>query len=424
MKKKWLLILNIFLMGSVFLVTCSPPPTPPPIIIGAPLPMGYVYGITAYRAMTLAIEEINAKGGVNVGGIMRPFKLEVIDTRDLEPGVPVVEALLAVEKLILDKKADVILGGPLRSEAALAAMDLLSKYKKVSILTAGALSPAYHYRIAKEYDKYKYCFRITGEVGWLSREAIDLFEFIRTTYGFDRVFIMVQDVAHARAMGKLMEGKFKEKGYTVIGHEIYPTGATDYSIGLAKAKAGGAQLLFAWMDHPEIGILIRQWHDMKVEALPIGYGSAIEQPGSWAGTEGKVNYWFTSVTNAGNAPSNATEWTMKFYKAYKARWQIEPEAYGASSSYMAVYVLAEAIARAGSLDPDALIAALEKTDMMGVYGRIRFDPKNHQIIPSYDPKEGAVGSWFQWQDGKRVVVWPPTIAMGIIKLPPWLKPVK
>ena len=70
---------------------------------------------------------------------------------------------------------------------------------------------------------------------------------------------------------------------------------------------------------------------------------------------------------------------------------------------MAVYALKDAIERAGSLNPDAVVAALEKIDMMGVYGRIRFNPKNHQVIPSVDPKEGAVGTIFQWQAGKRIV---------------------
>ena len=39
-----------------------------------------------------------------------------------------------------------------------------------------------------------------------------------------------------------------------------------------------------------------------------------------------------------------------------------------------------------------MVEALEKTDLMGVYGRIRFNPKNHQVIPALDPKEGAVGT--------------------------------
>ena len=114
-----------------------------PIVIGAPLATAFLYGWDAERGIKLAVDEINAAGGVNVAGKRRPFKVEVIDTRDLEPGVPVSDALLALEKLILEKKADFIIGGPVRSEAALAAMDLLSKYKKVSILTTGVLTPAY-----------------------------------------------------------------------------------------------------------------------------------------------------------------------------------------------------------------------------------------------------------------------------------------
>ena len=74
-----------------------------PITLGCPLPTAFLYGWDAERAITLAVEEINAKGGVDVGGTQRPFKVEVMDTRDLEPGVPVSEALLAVEKLILEK---------------------------------------------------------------------------------------------------------------------------------------------------------------------------------------------------------------------------------------------------------------------------------------------------------------------------------
>jgi branched-chain amino acid transport system substrate-binding protein len=112
---------------------------------------------------------------------------------------------------------------------------------------------------------------------------------------------------------------------------------------------------------------------------------------------------------------------MKFSDAYKAKYGLEPEGYGTSSSYMAVYVLKDAIERAGSLDPDKVADALAKTDMMGVYGRIKFDPKTHQVIPSVDPNEGAVGTIFQWQAGKRVVVFPPKIAVGEIQLPPWMK---
>ena len=394
-----------------------------PIVIGAPLATAFLYGWDAARAITLATEEINAQGGVTVGKEKRPFKIEIMDTRDLEPGVPTSDALLVVEKLILEKNADFIVGGPVRSEAALAAMDLLSKYKKVSILTTGVLTPAYHARIAKEYDKFKYCFRISGEVGWMvAGEFIPALMDIKAKYGLNKLFIMVQDVAHARGAADLTGKMASEKGWEVLGKEIYPTGTTDYSVGLLKARDSKTQVILIVMDMPESSILIKQWYDMKIPALPFGtIIAAAEQPGFWKATDGKGEYCIASVVNAGNAPSKATPWTMKFVDAYTKRWKVEPEGYGTSSSYMAIYTLKDAIERAGTLDSDAMVAALEKTDLMGVYGRIKFDPKNHQVIPSVDPNEGAVGTIFQWQAGKRVVVFPPKIAMGEVKLPPWMK---
>jgi len=428
MKRRWF----ILFVGVSFLIVCllsiqsfstKANAQGKPIVIGSPLSTAFLYGWDAERAIKLAVEEINAKGGVAVGKEKRPFKVEVIDTRDLEPGVPTSDALLVVEKLILEKNADFIVGGPVRSEAALAAMDLLSKYKKVSILTTGVLTPAYHKRVEAEYDKFKYCFRISGEVAWMvTGEFLPCLMDIKTKYGLNKLFIMIQDVAHARGGGDLVAKLASEKGWEVLGKEIYPTGTTDYSVGLMKAKKENAQVILIWMDMPETSILLKQWYDMKVPALPFGtIISAAEEPGFWKATEGKGEYAMASVVNAGNAPSKATPWTMRFVEAYTKRWKVEPEGYGTSSSYMAVYTLKDAIERAGSLDPNAIIAALEKTDMEGVYGRIRFNPKNHQVIPSIDPKEGAVGTIFQWQAGKRVVVFPPKIAMGEVKLPPWMK---
>jgi branched-chain amino acid transport system substrate-binding protein len=392
-----------------------------PIVIGCPLSTAFLYGWDAERGVTLAIEEINAQGGVNVAGKKRPFKIEVIDTRDLEPGVPVSEALLAVEKLILDKKADFLIGGPVRSEAALAAMPLLSKYKKVSILTTGVLTPKYHAMVAENYDKFKYCFRIHGEAKNLVGEIFANFGDLKAKYGFNNLFIIAQDVSHARGAAEIIKKVATDKGWNVTGLEIYPTGATDFSMGLLKVKDSQTQIINIWMDMPESAILLKQWYEMKIPALPFGSTlAAAEQPGFWKATDGKGEYTLCNVVNAGNAPSNATPWTMKFYDAYTKRWGIEPEGLGTSSSYMAVYALKEAIERAGSLKSDKVVTELEKTDIMGVYGRLRFDPKSHQVIPSTDPKEGAVGSILQWQKGKRVVVYPKSIAMGEIELPPWM----
>lgn len=352
---------------------------------------------------------------------MRPFAVEIMDTRDLEPGVPVSEALLVVEKLILDKKVDFIIGGPVRSEAALAVMDILSTNKMVSIVSTGVLTPGFHARVAEDYDKYKYSFRITSDIVWLIGETIAILEDIRADKGFDKVYIMVQDVAHARKAGEIVEGGLSGKGWNIVGNDIYPTGTTDYSIGMLKAKDVGAQILFIWMDMPESAIVLKQWYDLEVPALPIGFIRAAQEPGFWDATDGKGQYAVSAFVNAGNAPSEATPWTMDFIKAHEKKFGLEPEGYGTSSSYMAVYTLKDAIERAGTLDSDAVVTALEQTDIMGVYGRIRFNPENHQIINSNDPEEGAVGLWAQWQDGERVGVFPPKVAIGTLQYPPWMK---
>ena len=114
--------------------------------------------------------------------------------------------------------------------------------------------------------------------------------------------IMVQDVAHARAGGQILAKIMGQKGWKVLGDPmVYPTGATDFSMGLLDAKKQNAQVIIIWMDMPESAILLKQWHDMKVPALPFGtIISAAEQPGFWKATEGKGEYCLANVVNAGN----------------------------------------------------------------------------------------------------------------------------
>ncbi|MFQ5844845.1 MAG: ABC transporter substrate-binding protein [Planctomycetota bacterium] len=392
-----------------------------PIRLGAPLATAYLYGWAAERGIRLAVEEINAAGGIDVGGRRRRLEVEVIDTRDLEPGVPVDDAIKAVEKLILQKEVDFLVGGPVRSEAALAVMDLVSRHKTISILSTGVLSPAYHRAVEHNYRDYKYCFRITSDVLTLGRDIMTVFRKMRRDLGLERVCIMVQDVAHARKAGEFMKGLFEQNGFRVVGHEIYPTGATDFAPGLLKSRKAGAQLIFIWMDMPETAILLKQWRSLRLKSLPVGFMSAAEQPGFWEASGGSAEYTVVDLVNGGNAPSDLTAWTRRFVEAYRRRWGLEPEGYGTSSSYMAVYVLKDAVERAGTLEPDAVVRALESIDLAGVYGRIRFDPKSHQVVPATDPAEGAVGSVVQWQRGRRVTIWPEAAATGRLELPPWMK---
>ena len=63
-----------------------------PIVIGVLTALGSIDGADAWRSVQMAVEKINAKGGVTVGGIKRPLKAYSIDTREHEPGIPVHDA--------------------------------------------------------------------------------------------------------------------------------------------------------------------------------------------------------------------------------------------------------------------------------------------------------------------------------------------
>jgi len=391
-----------------------------PIIVGAPIPRASAYGQNGERGMILAEEEINAAGGVNVGGVMRPLKLEIIDSRDEEPGVPTSEVLLAVEKLILQKKADIIAGGPCMSECGMAAMDIYARYKTIDIVSIGCYTPSWDKKFAKKPEKYKYSFRASGSVKWYIKEALDLLQKIKVEYGFNKMFVSIDDSLMCRKAAGIVEKLAKKKGWEIVGIDKHPIGTTDYSVTLSECKKSGAQVLFMWAYSPETSILLKQWADMEVPALPIGFIGAAEDPGFWKATKGKGAYTIVTLSETGNVPTNVTPKAMTFYNAFKKRWGVPPRSTGCVSAYEAIYVLKDAIERAGTLDKGALIAALEKTSLPAVRGTIRFD-KNHQIIYGYDPKTSVLGCWAQWQDGKRVCVFPQAAATGKIKMPPWLK---
>ncbi len=208
-----------------------------PIVIGVPTSLGFLEGKESHKAVQLAVSEINANGGVNVGGTKRPFKVVAADLRDAAAGVPVPEALLGLEKLILEKKPTAIVVGPFRSEALLAGMDILSKYK-MPMLGTIAMSPGTEAKIKKDPEKYKYVFRVSLNVIYWAKLLGGTMATLKKDFGFDKVYIMNQDVAWARGTANAMKNRFFLKtGWEVVGHDQYPTGFSDFSSALMKAKA-------------------------------------------------------------------------------------------------------------------------------------------------------------------------------------------
>jgi branched-chain amino acid transport system substrate-binding protein len=303
---------------------------------------------------------------------------------------------------------------------------MIAKYK-VPLLGSIAMTPASEAKIKENPSKYKYIFRTCLNAKYLVKYLVGTMAFIHKHFGFNKVYIMNQDVAWARKTTELISDLyFKKAGWTILGHESYPTGTSDFSSALMKMRAQGAQVLLPVFDMPQSGILVKQWKSMQVPAILAGFISPLAGPGAWKTFDMKIGGAINCIFELGSAiASNKVPQSEAFDKDYAKKWGAPLEAgHGPAPAYESVYILAEAIERAGSLDPDAIVAQIEKTDRMGAMGRMKFD-EGHQIIYDVDPSKTAVAAVFQWgEKGERTIVYPESIAAGEIQLPPGLKPVK
>ena len=395
-----------------------------PIVIGVPTALGSIEGRDGWMAVQMAVEEINAKGGVQVGATKHLMRAYSIDTREHEPGIPVHDALTAAEKLILERKPHAIALGNFRSEVLLSSMDLISKYKLPYVCSI-AMTPLFQKKIVDEYDKYKYCFRNAINAPYLAMYLSGVMGFIKKEYGFNKAYIITQDVLWAKGTGGGLEKWFKENGWEVLAFDTYATGSSDFSPSLIKVRAQNAQVIVPIFDMPQSGILLKQARAMQIPALLAGFISPIACENAWNVFEGEVEGMINMVYEVGPISVKAVPKSAAFNENYGKRWgekaRTELSGHGPGPSYDSVYILASAFERAKTVEPDAVVKALEQTDLQGAIGRIRFG-KDHQVVFGFDPKETAVGVGFQWKKpGQRVVIFPEGFAEGKIDLPPYMK---
>jgi branched-chain amino acid transport system substrate-binding protein len=181
----------------------------------------------------------------------------------------------------------------------------------------------------------------------------------------------------------------------------------------------GAQVLVPLFDMPESGVIVKQARSMKVPALVSGFISPAATGTAWATFKGDIDGLVNFLFEPGAIPlptPRSKGFTEAYGKMYGEDLKNKLSGHGPGPSYDSVFVLAGAIERAGSLDADAIVAQIEKTDMEGAVGRVIFN-KTHSVPYSDDPKAGGASLAFQWRKGKRVVVFPEAIADGQIELP-------
>jgi len=398
-----------------------------PIVLGLPTSFFQPLCRSGKLAVEMAIEEINAQGGINVKeeGVKRPLRLVTADTRCGEPGTPVQSALMAVDKLITEEKPDAIVVAPFRSEAMVATMDLIAKYKIVTLQTI-AQTPKLIEIFKGNPEKYKYWFRATTNSIYVGTAAAMTIDSLRKQFQYEKLFLIAQDTLWARAAADATKAKLEGFGWKALGYEPVAVGTNDFSPVLSKARSSGAQMLYVVGDMPTLPVCFKQWKSMKIPTMLFLDFAVVTSAKAWATYGEDLDYVLVLPFPGGtSAPVKALPKSIEFHNKWKEKkYPLMDDPRVVSSAYDAVYILKDAIERAGfvpSKDPDKFVSFIETTDMMGVSGKIKFDKSSHQQMFNGNPKETSIIVAYQWRAGKMVPVYPDLVAEAKIELAPWMK---
>ncbi|MCA1987783.1 MAG: ABC transporter substrate-binding protein [Desulfarculus sp.] len=391
-----------------------------PIKIGVLGPMAFTQGEGHWNGASMAAEEINAAGGVKVGGVNRPIELVKVDTNEF---LSIPDATNAAEMAISRHKVDFLVGG-FRTEAVLVMQDIAMDAKKVFI-GCGAAHPELCTRVTKDYDRYKYWFRLTpinstylGKVDFILLGTVAAI--MKQTLGLEKlkVAIIAEKASWADPIVKAAETMLPEKmGMEVVGTWRPSPVAKDCTAELSAIQRAGAHIVFTTFSSSVGLTFAKQWGELKVPAAAVGINVESQKSGFWEATSGKGEYTLTVNTYA---RVKITDKTIPFYDKYLKLYKEAPNY--TSGTYDALYILKEAVEKAGTTDSDKVVAQIEKHDGIGTAGREVFD-KSHDITwaPGYVTSIGS-----QWQDGQMVCVWPinweGVTYEGAVpyKLPPWV----
>jgi branched-chain amino acid transport system substrate-binding protein len=403
------------------------------IKIGIIGPMKFVQGIGHWNGATMAADEINAKGGIQVGKTKMKIKLIQADSNEF---LNVTDATNAMERLMTQDKVDFVLGG-FRSEAVLPMQDIAMEHKKI-FMGFGAAHPEICERVAKNYNTYKYFFRGTpynstflvraafihlGTVGAVVKQSLNIPK--------AKVAVVMEKALWADPMIPAAEATIPKMGMEIAGVWRPSPVATDVTAELSAIQRAEANIIFEIFSS-SVGIpFSRQAGELKIPAVQVGINVEAQKEGFWQATQGMGNYVMTSNTYAREVEAN--ELTKPFVDGYIKRFGEVPT-YTSDTYTGIIYALKPAIEEAGTLDSDKVVSILENRVYKVPSGTVKY-MKDAEGRPLHDLTFGPgflTGLATQWQDGKLVGVWPnkwkatpeaPEVTykgMVPIKLPPWM----
>lgn len=329
------------------------------IQFGAVLPLtGDIaeYGRRCKDGMDLAVEEINAAGGV------QGRKLTIIyeDSR----GTPR-DGVSALQKLIGVDRVKVVVGAVASSVTL--AMEPIATKNRVILFSPASSSP-------KLTGISRYFFR-----DWPSDvfEATALAEFVRSELKLSSVAVLYVNNDYGLGLKNEFIRRFTELGGSVPVVDTYEQGASDFRTQLAKVKAANPDGAYLAGYHREMAAATKQIRELGIDTQVLGDGDyGVDELLEIAGNSAEGAVFSIPEYD----PKTGPEAVKKFAAAFRERYGKEPTNFEANG-YDAVKILCQALASVGA-DTDAVsdyIASLKH--YQGASGDISFDEKREVVKP-------------------------------------------
>ena len=357
------------------------------IKVGAVVPLTGRYaalGAQVRAGYEIGVEQINAGGGVSVGG--KKMQLELIMLDDESDPTKTVARLetLATQGVVA------YLGGA-GSDLHAAAASIGDKNKIPYLGIAFALNSIHKQGL-------RYLFSPFPKSPDLAKETFVLLDgSIPAAQRPTKVALLLERTDWGKEMGSAWESLAKQNGYQIVASGEYAPGAKDFSELILKAKSAGAEAVFALPSPPDGMTIVKQMKELDFNPKAVVFIRAADPP-VWSQNLGKDGDYFLLSPGwhfAARYPKVA-----EVNEAHQKRLN-RPADPLVGPAYACVQILAEAITRAGSLDREKIRDAIAATNMTTVVGPVRFRPDG----------TGEVKVFFQqWLKGKQELIWPKDFA--------------
>jgi branched-chain amino acid transport system substrate-binding protein len=351
------------------------PVAAPPVVVKighvAPLTGGIAHlGKDNENGARLAVDEINAAGGIKAGDKTYTFELVAEDDK-ADPK----EGTLAAQKLVDAGVVAVV--GHLNSGTTIPASKIYTDAGIVQI-SPSATNPKY------TEQGFKTAFRVVAND---NQQGAVLANYAAGELKAKTIAIIDDRTAYGQGLADVVERVAKEKGLKVVAREFTTDKATDFNAILTKIRAAKPEVvMYGGMD-ATAGPMAKQMKQLGIKAKYLtGDGVCSPEFIKLAGDAGEGMI----CSMAGEAVEKLAK-GAEFTAKYKAKFNQDVQIYS-PYSYDAVYVIAEAIKRAGGPDKAKVVEEVAKTNHPGVTGTVTFDEKG-------DIKGGAI-SMFEVKGGK------------------------